>query len=472
VNAEVGQLVGCVHVADTVNTVLEAAAMTQRGGSEVQLALHGEWQAGRLHSVRAAVNGHVELVMKQPQSINHGGAQPLLNSTHFAVQVRAVGFNFHDVLNVFRRNHRISANDCSGVVFREQKATNMFGFALGNLQSYTLTDTRLLAVMPQQWQFEEASAMPSAWIGAWSALEELCTVRAASRVLMHAATGAVGLLAVQRVHKAGAFAFATTGQPEKLAYLRSSGICCISSSRVPVKFLTESCAMLGAKHFDLVVNTIPCNNCVPASVRLMRDETEAREITMTPRMARMQPVPVQETSQDTPVAFKDANLATPAQQARIATPIVIFETLEFMRGRSIDEVAGKTCVVVGGSRGIGLGTVTVLVASGAHVVIVARDLERLESIQQEFKQRGYDVTVKSMDVSDNASIVNTFESLDALDMLFVCSSAAHRAKFKDYDPRRLKALVNSNIVGTYNVIKAGKKINPRLQLLVIAPAIR
>jgi NADP-dependent 3-hydroxy acid dehydrogenase YdfG len=103
---------------------------------------------------------------------------------------------------------------------------------------------------------------------------------------------------------------------------------------------------------------------------------------------------------------------------------------------------------------------------------VARDLERLESIQQEFKQRGYDVTVKSMDVSDNASIVNTFESLDALDMLFVCSSAAHRAKFKDYDPRRLKALVNSNIVGTYNVIKAGKKINPRLQLLVIAPAIR
>ena len=110
---------------------------------------------------------------------------------------------------------------------------------------------------------------------------------------------------------------------------------------------------------------------------------------MTPIMKKDVAKPVDVTELGEGITFKDANLATPAQQARIATPIVIFETLEFMRGRPVDEVAGKTCVVVGGSRGIGLGTVTVLVASGAHVVIVARDLERLESIQQEFKQRGY-----------------------------------------------------------------------------------
>ena len=468
------QLVKSVSLAGSAHAMVGMVVLMRCCANEAQLAINNqnEFREAKLHKTVAAK------IIDKPTSIYVDNmrvrVQPQLelkHSTQTLVQIKAVGLNFHDIMSTLGTDITV-ANDCSGIVLQEGKATHVFGLAFGGVQSYAATDSRLLAVMPSQWRFEEASTMPTAWSAAWSAQEEVVPMLAGSNVLMHAATGGVGLLAVQRVHKAGAKAFATAGSPEKLAFLCSRDVRCVSSSRDPTQFLTECRAMLGTKHqIDLVVNTSAATNYASASISLMPPSSKTRELTMTPIMKKDVAKPVDETELGEGSTFKDANLARPEQQARIATPVVIEETFEWMETRKIKEVAGKTCMVVGGSRGIGLGTVTVLAASGANVVIVARDMQRLEHIQSLFKERGVHVEVRSMDVSNEESIDATFATIRSLDMLFVCSSAAHRGFYHDYDPRRLKALINSNILGTYNVINAGKKMNPRVDLLVIAPAV-
>lgn len=55
--------------------------------------------------------------------------------------------------------------------------------------------------------------------------------RQGERVLIHAATGGVGLVAVQFAQRVGATIFATAGSPGKVQHLRDMGVKYITSSR-------------------------------------------------------------------------------------------------------------------------------------------------------------------------------------------------------------------------------------------------
>ena len=96
----------------------------------------------------------------------------------------------------------------------------VFGQGMDPLRSYTYTDPKLLVPMPRGWTFEEASTMPTTWMTVWAGLEELVGVRPGCRMLVHAATGGVGLLAVQLAQAAGARVYATAGAAIKQAWPR------------------------------------------------------------------------------------------------------------------------------------------------------------------------------------------------------------------------------------------------------------
>ena len=55
--------------------------------------------------------------------------------------------------------------------------------------------------------------------------------RPGERVLIHAATGGVGLVAVQFAQRVGATIFATAGSPGKVQHLKDMGVKYITSSR-------------------------------------------------------------------------------------------------------------------------------------------------------------------------------------------------------------------------------------------------
>lgn len=81
---------------------------------------------------------------------------------------------------------------------------------------------RTLVRKPESLSFEEAAALPLAGLTAWQALTEALEVRAGDRVLVHAAAGGVGHLAVQIAVALGAEVVATASAPNH-EFLRGLG---------------------------------------------------------------------------------------------------------------------------------------------------------------------------------------------------------------------------------------------------------
>lgn len=69
----------------------------------------------------------------------------------------------------------------------------------------------------------------------------------------------------------------------------------------------------------------------------------------------------------------------------------------------------KAVIVTGASSGIGEATARMLASKGAHVVIGARRLEKLENLASAIRAEGGSVTVKQLDVTDLAQMQTIVE---------------------------------------------------------------
>ena len=89
-------------------------------------------------------------------------------------------------------------------------------------------------------------------------------------------------------------------------------------------------------------------------------------------------------------------------------------------------LSGKTAIVSGGSDGIGRAIAQKLAAEGAHVVICARNVEKLDATVKAISDQGSSCEGQSLDVSDAAAyaeMVSTIAKDKGLDILV--NNAAH-----------------------------------------------
>lgn len=103
--------------------------------------------------------------------------------------------------------------------------------------------------------FEEAVTVPVTFLTAWYALRHLARIGAGDRVLIHAATGGVGMAAVQIARWVGAEIFATAGSEEKRRFLRLLGVEHVMDSR-SLAFADEVMEITGAAGVDIVLNAL------------------------------------------------------------------------------------------------------------------------------------------------------------------------------------------------------------------------
>ncbi|NWF25789.1 NADP-dependent oxidoreductase [Streptomyces sp. PKU-EA00015] len=92
----------------------------------------------------------------------------------------------------------------------------------GTFAEYVAAPVRTLARKPANLSFEEAAGLPLAGLTAYQALTRSLQVRAGDTVLVHAAAGGVGSLAVQIAGSLGARVIGTAGDHNH-AYLRGLG---------------------------------------------------------------------------------------------------------------------------------------------------------------------------------------------------------------------------------------------------------
>ena len=125
----------------------------------------------------------------------------------------------------------------------------------------------------------------------------------------------------------------------------------------------------------------------------------------------------------------------------------------------MNELAGKTALITGASRGIGAATARYMAAKGMNVVLAARTLDACEKLAEEVRQTGGEATAVECDVASFSSVdtavklaVDTYGKLDVL--VNNAGVIDPIARIADSDPNDWSQVVDINLKGVYYGLRA------------------
>jgi polyketide synthase 12 len=184
------------------------------------------------------------------------------------IEIAAAGLNFSDVLKALGICPGVPPGtvplgaECAGTVTAVGEGVTTYGIgdpvmavAPSSLAAFTTTEAQLVWPKPNALSDEQAAAVPIAFLTAIHGLEYLARLRAGEKVLIHSATGGVGLAALQVARRNGAEIFATAGTEPKRALLRSLGVKHVMDSR-SLRFADEILELTGGRGVDVVLNSL------------------------------------------------------------------------------------------------------------------------------------------------------------------------------------------------------------------------
>jgi polyene macrolide polyketide synthase len=195
------------------------------------------------------------------------------------VELRAAGLNFRDVLLALGMypGEAELGGEGAGVVLEVGSGVSehavgdrVMGFMEGAIGTVALADSRLVVGIPQDWSFTQAASVPIAFTTAYYGLVDLAGLKRGERLLVHAATGGVGMAAVQIARHMGAEVFGTASSG-KWDVLRAHGFADthIASSRT-LDFKDGLLEITKGRGVDVVLNSL-AGEFVDASLALLPD---------------------------------------------------------------------------------------------------------------------------------------------------------------------------------------------------------
>lgn len=442
---------------------------------------HGLRHAARLSRVRldtarmekgtaASTMGAYQLKTPSPGVLDHLTLQPVERRNpgpgEVEIAVLATGLNFRDVLMALGQypgNSDVFGYECAGKIVALGEGVQQFqvgqrviAMGPGSFASHMTIPVGHVLAIPDSLSDHEAAAIPTAFLTAYYALCHLGKISAGDRVLIHAAAGGVGLAAVQLALRAGAEVFATAGNPEKRAYLKSLGVAHVMDSR-SLDFATEILEITRGKGVDLVLNSL-AGDFIAKSFSVVATNGRFLEIGMTgiwdaDRVSQLNrnisyfPINLAATFQKNPRLVSDllrdllkefeAGHLKPlplkvfpidqvtqafrymAQARHIGKIVVTHEgAAEALLPESAAPLAGRpglddgaSYLITGGLAGLGLLVAQWMVERGArHLVVTGRSKPSDEALQviHNLEQKGAEVVVAQGDVSDRGHLEEVF----------------------------------------------------------------
>lgn len=188
------------------------------------------------------------------------------------IKVHAAGLNFKDIMNGMGllTEEAVAGGvagkslglECAGVVSAVGAGVTdikvgdaVMAWAANSFSGYAITQQTCVAPKPASLNFAEAAGITVVYLTAYYSLNYLARMEAGEKVLIHSATGGVGLAAIQLAQKAGAEIYATAGSEEKRNYLRSLGIKYVYDSR-KADFADKILQDTAGKGVDIVLNSL------------------------------------------------------------------------------------------------------------------------------------------------------------------------------------------------------------------------
>ncbi len=122
-------------------------------------------------------------------------------------------------------------------------------------------------------------------------------------------------------------------------------------------------------------------------------------------------------------------------------------------------LAGKTALITGASKGIGAATAIALAAKGAHVILTARDVRALESVEDAIHDAGGTSTIAPVDLEEHDGIARLASAVasrwDTLDILVI--SAAYLptlTPITQIDGQQFGKAITINVLATQALLAA------------------
>lgn len=122
-------------------------------------------------------------------------------------------------------------------------------------------------------------------------------------------------------------------------------------------------------------------------------------------------------------------------------------------------LSGRVALVTGASRGIGRAVALALGAAGAHVILVARDVDGLEEVDDQIKKIGGEATLVPIDLTDfdgldrmGASIFERWGKLDAL--LGNAGVLGQLTPIAHLQPKKWDELIAVNVTANFRLIRS------------------
>lgn len=125
---------------------------------------------------------------------------------------------------------------------------------------------------------------------------------------------------------------------------------------------------------------------------------------------------------------------------------------------------GKTAIVTGGTRGIGLAIVRTYLQNGARVALFGSRPETVEKAVGQLKAENADWEVfgLSPDLTDfsavKAAVEQVAETFGTVDILVNNAGISAREPLADYTPEKFKAIMDLNVTAVFNGCKAVEPI--------------
>ena len=110
-------------------------------------------------------------------------------------------------------------------------------------------------------------------------------------------------------------------------------------------------------------------------------------------------------------------------------------------------LTGKTALVAGASRGIGLAIAKHMAEAGAHTILASRSLDVLEKEAAALTSKGLKAEARAFDMSDRASIEAFAAGLPDIDILVNVSGTNVRKQFEKYTAEEYERIMNTNLHG-------------------------
>lgn len=124
------------------------------------------------------------------------------------------------------------------------------------------------------------------------------------------------------------------------------------------------------------------------------------------------------------------------------------------------DMTGDVAIVTGASRGLGAEAAKALAAAGAHVVLVARDVESLEGVRKEIEATSPvgRVLVFQVDVSDRGSIdamvTRTLDEFGRIHAVVNNAGIVKIQKFLEIEEQDFQQIMDVNLMGPVRLIQA------------------